>query len=104
MKDLPARPSEPPGSPGVVHSAIADEVALASFSPYSATRPGGVPHAPEECDACGATLGDEAFGRGLLFWSRDGELRWEEPGLCESCAHVIGMAALRVFEQEDEES
>jgi hypothetical protein len=92
MKDLPARPSEPPGSPGVVHSAIADEVALASFSPYSATRPGGVPHAPEECDACGATLRDEAFGRGLLFWSR------------ESCAHVIGMAALRVFEQEDEES
>lgn len=103
MKDVPARPSEPPGAPGVVHTAIADEVALASFSPYSSTRPGGL-RTPEECDACGAPLEQEAFGRGLLFWSRGGELRWEEPGLCERCAHVIGMAALRVFEQEDEES
>jgi hypothetical protein len=103
MKDVPARPARL-GEPAIVHTAIADEVALASFSPYSGTRPGGLPVEPEECDACGAPLEEEAFGRGLLFWSREGELRWEEPGLCESCAHVIGMAALRVFEQEDEES
>lgn len=78
------------------HSLIADEVALLHFTSGSANLVVAM------CDACGGDLGEEPFGKGLLFWSRGGELRWEEPGLCERCAHIIGLAALRTFAQEDD--
>ncbi len=81
-----------------VHSLIADEVALLHFTSGDATAAFGT------CDACSVELVEEPFGKGLLFWSRDGELRWEEPGLCERCAHIIGLAALRQFASEEEDS
>ena len=81
-----------------VHSLIADEVALLHFTSGSANA------VVATCDACSGDLGDEPFGKGLLFWSRDGELRWEEPGLCERCAHIIGLAALRSFANEEDDS
>lgn len=82
-----------------VHSLIADEVALLHFTSA------GSQAAPPPCDACGGALEDgEPFGKGLLTWTRGDELRWEEPGLCERCAHIIGLAALRSFAFEDEES
>jgi hypothetical protein len=86
----------------LVHTMIADEVAQLSFSPHNSTRLARAEI--ERCDLCGQDLEDEAFGRGLFFWSHGGELRWEEPGLCEECAHTVGMAALRSFARQEDES
>lgn len=62
------------------------------------------PPAERSCDACGAEVEGEPGGRGLLLWSRGGDLVIEEPVLCEACATAIGMTAHRHwhFEEEDE--
>jgi len=63
-----------------------------------------------KCDVCGEELPDgadeEGFaiaGRGLYVWSRGGEVRYEEPPLCASCATALGVSALARAEIEEEE-
>ena len=63
------------------------------------------PEAPS-CDACGAVLdpdAEEEGGRGLYIWARDGEVIYEEPPLCASCAAAITITALQRWEMEEEE-
>lgn len=54
------------------------------------------------CDACDHPIEGEPAGRGLLVFPRGDTVSFEEPPLCERCAHAIGMAALfRWAEEED---
>lgn len=78
-------------------SFLADEMAQAAHAARSKS--------PTElrCDACDQPIEGEAAGSGLYFWSRDGEVRWEEPALCEECATAIGVTALRRWAIEDDE-
>lgn len=55
------------------------------------------------CDACGASIQGSPAGRGLLLFPRGDKVAYEEPPLCERCAHAIGMAALFRFISEEEE-
>jgi hypothetical protein len=62
------------------------------------------------CDACGASLGDDAGGddpgargRGTYLWARGEEVRLEHVPLCTSCASAIGVTALARWEIEEEE-
>ena len=54
------------------------------------------------CDACGELLGEERGGSGLVVWSRGEEVRREEPGLCPNCGCAIGLAALALWELEED--
>ncbi|NUP09545.1 MAG: hypothetical protein HOW73_26165 [Polyangiaceae bacterium] len=84
---------------------VADEVAAMALAARHADRerPGSEAGATATCDACDGPIEGEPAGRGLYFWARDGELRWEEPGLCEDCAAAIVATASRRFEIEEEE-
>jgi hypothetical protein len=55
------------------------------------------------CDACDELVEGEPGGRGLLMWSRGGEVRFEEPALCERCAMAIGITALAAWSADEEE-
>jgi hypothetical protein len=55
-----------------------------------------------ECDACGKTLEGEPAGHGLYVWTRGEEIRYEEPPLCSRCANAIGLAALALWELEED--
>lgn len=56
------------------------------------------------CDVCDAPIEDEAeASRGLYVWARGGEVHYEEPHLCESCATAIGVTALAAWSVEEEE-
>jgi len=46
---------------------------------------------------------DTPSGSGLLLFSRDGELRYEEPPLCARCSVAIGVTALVRWAEEEEE-
>ena len=56
------------------------------------------------CDLCDATLaaGDDG-GSGLYVWARAGEVRYEEPPLCSKCGPSLALAAMRMWDEEDEE-
>ena len=56
-----------------------------------------------ECDRCGEKFDGEPAGSGLFIWSRGGELRYEEPPLCERCASKVTLGALLRWEDEGEE-
>jgi hypothetical protein len=56
-----------------------------------------------DCDACGKSFDGEPGGAGLFIWTRGDEVRYEEPPLCEACAHEITVGALLKWEAEDEE-
>lgn len=65
---------------------------------------------PPRCDACSVLLDgpetDDGYavrGAGLYVWARGGDVRYEEPPLCERCAAAIGMSALARWEIEEEE-
>ncbi len=61
-------------------------------------------HRPKQvCDVCGAEIGGEPAGRGLLIWSRGEERRVEEPALCKACAHAITAAGGMWWLDGDEE-
>jgi hypothetical protein len=71
------------------------------------------PYALLTCDVCGEFLlaggaagsdvdGPEC-GRGLLVFVRGGETVYEEPPLCTSCGHAIGMTAIARWAEEEEE-
>ena len=55
------------------------------------------------CDACCAPIEGEPAARGLLLFPRGDRVHREEPPLCESCAHAIGITALFRFAEEEEE-
>jgi hypothetical protein len=72
--------------------------------------------APDDprCDACGELLGhhtgedgewddDTDGGHGLYIWVRNGQVTYEEPPLCASCAAAITITALQRWEMEEEE-
>lgn len=62
------------------------------------------PKAPPElvCDACDRRIQGEPGGSGLYVWTRGDEVRYEEPPLCHSCAQAIGLAALAMWELEED--
>jgi hypothetical protein len=85
---------------GQVH--VADEVAeLALRARWAEAHAEAAKH--PICEACDAPIDGEPAGSGLYFWSRDGELRFEEPALCEDCGFAIVATALRRFEIDEEE-
>jgi len=55
-----------------------------------------------ECDSCGKSIEGEPAGHGLYVWTRGEEVRYEEPPLCSSCANAIGLAALALWELEED--
>lgn len=55
------------------------------------------------CDLCGAEFEGAPEGSGLLVWTRGGEVRYEEPPLCESCSNRIAFGALYTFSEEEDE-
>ena len=55
------------------------------------------------CHACNAPIVGEPAGRGLMVFVRGDRVEYEEPPLCERCAHAISMTALYRWEIEEEE-
>jgi len=78
--------------------------------PSSVGSPGGTlpPEALAEgekppsfvCDLCGKRFEGAPGGSGLFMWTRGGEVRTEEPPLCELCANKITLRALCDFEED----
>jgi hypothetical protein len=65
---------------------------------------------PRACDVCDARLSahdasdpDLDEGSGLFVWARNGDVHYEEPPLCPSCAAAITMTALLRWESEEDE-
>lgn len=56
-----------------------------------------------DCDVCGRAFVGEPAGSGLYIWARAGEIRYEEPPLCEECAEKVTLGALLAWEREEEE-
>lgn len=79
-----------------IHSHVADEMAHLALAQRTEA-------AQRSCDLCEQPIEGEPAGRGLFFWSRDGEPRWDEPILCDECAGSIHATATRCFESDDEE-
>lgn len=75
----------------VVSCAI-DNVAYASLR--------GMTREISACSVCDRPIEGPAAGSGLFMWSRGGELRFEEPALCEDCAHLVGVSAMLRWEME----
>lgn len=64
------------------------------------------PYAILFCDACGNPVGghgDDAPSTGLLIFPRGDDNVYEEPPLCSSCSHAIGVTALVRWAEEEEE-
>lgn len=57
----------------------------------------------QRCDACDARIEGEPGGRGLFYWFRGEDIRFDEPPLCEDCAAAITHAANRAWDIEEEE-
>lgn len=55
------------------------------------------------CHACDAPIEGDPAGRGLMVFVRGDQVEYEEPPLCERCAHAISMTALYRWEIEEEE-
>jgi hypothetical protein len=56
------------------------------------------------CDVCNSPIEGEPTGRGLLMWTRGGEVRLdEEPALCANCSTAIGVTALAAWNVEEDE-
>jgi hypothetical protein len=77
---------------------------MASRFPPIATIPVDADAKPDvfECDSCGKRIEGEPAGHGLYVWTRGDEVRYEEPPLCSSCANAIGLAALALWELEED--
>jgi hypothetical protein len=105
--DLAREPAPSDSAPAVVASD-----AVACPTPF-VTACQDVLFAPEEprCDACGSAVHDDDAegaddtdgGHGLYVWARGGEIVYEEPPLCASCAAAITITALQRWEIEEEE-
>ncbi len=86
-----------PATTGPVHALVADEMALVALTARRASE------SAVRCDVCDRPIEGEPAGRGLYFWSRGGEVRWEEPALCASCGPAIGMGASKRLPADEEE-
>jgi len=76
---------------------------MASRFPPRPMVPASVDTKPAfECDSCGKRIEGEPAGRGLYVWTRGDEVRYEEPPLCSACANAIGLAALALWELEED--
>lgn len=86
-------------------SFIADEIAMASVAGRMRISAGtdGAEPAPVRCDACDQLIEGEPGGRGLLYWTRGEDMRFEEPPLCEPCAVAVTASAHRRWDVEEEE-
>jgi hypothetical protein len=105
----PATPAEDvardPEPPCTDSSVVVDATVGASTFVTASHEVLFAPEAPS-CDACGAVLdadADDEGGHGLYIWTRDGEVVYEEPPLCASCAAAITITALQRWEMEEEE-
>ena len=76
-----------------------DSVADASLSAQQADSGS----ADLRCDRCDEPIEGEPPGRGLYIWSHRGEVRFEEPALCERCATAIGVSAVAAWSVEEDE-
>ena len=56
-----------------------------------------------DCAVVGASFAGEPGGSGLLVWTRGGEVRYEEPPLCDECAERLTVGALAQWESDEEE-
>jgi len=75
----------------------------ADGGPASPKRPDDDDAEPRlECDACGAEIEGRPAGSGLFLWTRGGEVRYEEPPLCESCAQNIATVGMVQWDEEEE--
>ncbi|NUO48253.1 MAG: hypothetical protein HOV80_05270 [Polyangiaceae bacterium] len=82
-----------------VISFVADEMAMAALSPLTKKEEPSEQH----CDACDARIEGEPGGKGLFYWFRGEEVRFDEPPLCDDCAAAITHAANRAWDIEEEE-
>lgn len=58
---------------------------------------------PENCDVCDDPIVGEVGGRGLLVFPRGDDVEYQEPALCDRCAHAIGATALfRLYAEEED--
>lgn len=55
------------------------------------------------CHACNQAFEGEPAGHGLMMFQRGDRVEYEEPPLCERCAHAISMTALYRWMIEEEE-
>ncbi len=55
------------------------------------------------CDLCDVVITGEDGGSGLYVWTRGDHVRFEEPPLCPSCGPRVALAAMRQWDEEDEE-
>jgi hypothetical protein len=55
------------------------------------------------CDVCDRLIPGPPAGEGVYLWARGDEARYEPAPLCDTCATAIGIAALRRFEEDEEE-
>ena len=77
--------------------------AVAETEDASASLGAGTRHGRRyECDSCGHWFDGEPAGAGLFLWTRGEEVRYEEPPLCSSCANAISLAALALWELEED--
>ncbi|GAC1352867.1 MAG: hypothetical protein NVS3B20_15180 [Polyangiales bacterium] len=72
---------------------------------HIATHEALFPEASERrCDVCDTVIvGADDGGSGLFIWTRGDEVRYEEPPLCPQCGPSLALAAMRRWEEEDEE-
>lgn len=54
------------------------------------------------CHACDAPIEGDPAGHGLLVFLRGDDVHYEEPPLCEKCAHAIGITALWGWAEEED--
>lgn len=55
------------------------------------------------CDICEQVVVGDDGGSGLYVWTRGGEIRFEEPPLCPRCGPRVALAAMRRWEEEEED-
>lgn len=72
-------------------------------APPAPPGPDGAAVKAYDCDACGRAFEGEPAGSGLYIWARGGEIRYEEPPLCEACAEKVTLGALLAWAREEEE-
>jgi len=78
----------PKSSTPIIRAYAIDDVAYASLRAERAPEE----QTARECDICGQPIEGEPAGAGLLVWSREGEVRADEPPLCACCATVIAVS------------
>lgn len=53
------------------------------------------------CDRCGGWFTGPPGSSGLFIWTRGGEVRYEEPPLCDGCASALNLNVLVQWREEE---